>query len=303
MIKITVSDENIGRRIDKIIRKELSFCPLGEIFRLFRSGKILLNDKKAKESDRAESGEIQILADENELREKFTQKQKSKFQIIYEDENLLVCDKPVGVASQPGKGIADGASLIETARDYAREKFIPHLIHRIDSDTSGLVLIAKDVEFLRKAQKIWNGDSVKKEYLLICHGIFEKKTGKIEVNLEKNGLKTDVVEKGGLRSLSRFKVLSESDNLSLVSVEIQTGRTHQIRAQFAHINRHILGDKKYADEISDREIEKKLGVKIKRLMLHSHKISLAIGNRKYAFSAEIPEDFRLILAAVGSFDR
>ena len=295
MIAIIIGDENIGKRIDKIIRKELSFCPLGEIFRMFRNGNVLLNGKKIKENERVESGEIQILADEDELRKKYIQKReiesKNKLRIVYEDENLLVCDKPVAVAVQSGKGILEGASLIETAQNYAGKRFVPHLLHRIDSDTSGLVLIAKDVEFLRKIQNIWNSEYMKKEYLALCHGIFEKKSGKIELNLEKNGLKMNVVKNGGQRCVSHFKVLSINKNLSLVCVEIETGRTHQIRAQLAHINHNILGDKKYGDEITDKKIEKDFGKKINRLMLHSYKISFVLEKKRYAFEAQIPNIF------------
>ncbi|MCL1946557.1 MAG: RluA family pseudouridine synthase [Chitinivibrionia bacterium] len=295
MIKIIIGDENVGKRVDKIIRKSLPFCPLGEIFRLFRNGKILLNGKKIKENARAESGEIQILADEDELRKKCAQKQKveskNKLQIIYEDENLLVCDKPVSVAVQSGKGILAGTSLIEMAQNYAEQKFIPHLAHRIDSDTSGLVLIAKNVEFLRKIQNIWDSELLKKEYLALCHEIFEKKTGKIELNLEKNGLKMNVVKNGGQRCVSHFKVLCENKNFSLVCVKIETGRMHQIRAQLAHINHNILGDKKYGDEFADKELEKDLGIKIERLMLHSYKISFVLEKKRYAFEAQIPNVF------------
>ena len=295
MIILSIDDEDVGKRIDRIVRKKLSFCPLGEIFRLFRDGKIRFDGKKLKENDRALAGEIQILADEDELRKKFSEKQavetKNKLKIIYEDENLLVCDKPTGVATQPGKGILSGASLIEIVQNYADNKFTPHLAHRIDADTSGLVLLAKNVEILRKIQDIWNTPLLKKEYLALCHNIFEKKTGKIEFMLEKNGQKMDVVENGGQNSVSRFRVISENSMLSLVSVEIETGRMHQIRTQLAHINHPILGDEKYGDKVLDKEIEKKLGVKIKRLMLHSHKISFTLGKKRYAFEAETPVGF------------
>ncbi|MCL2845572.1 MAG: RluA family pseudouridine synthase [Chitinivibrionia bacterium] len=296
MIILNIDDEDVGKRIDRIVRKKLSFCPLGEVFRLFRDGKIRFDGKKLKENDRvALAGEIQILADESELRKKFAEKQeaecKNNLKIIYEDPQLLVCDKPVGVATQPGKGISTGASLIEIVQNYADKKFVPHLAHRIDADTSGLVLIAKNVEILRKIQDIWNTPLLKKEYLALCHNIFEKKTGKIEFNLEKHGQKMNVVENGGQESVSRFKVLKESDSLSLVSVEIETGRMHQIRTQLAHISHCILGDKKYGDEISDKETEKKLGKKINRLMLHSHKISFSLDKKRYSFEAAVPEEF------------
>jgi RluA family pseudouridine synthase len=266
----------------------LDFCPLGEIFRLFRNGKVLLNGKKCKENDRVEAGEIEIIADENELRAKFADKNKSNFKIIYEDQYLIVCDKPAGVATQPGKNIPQGSSLIELAKNYYAAA-LP--VHRIDADTSGLVLIAKDVEFLRVLQKIWDSDLVKKEYLAVCQGVFDKKSGKIELNLQKDGLKMSVAENGELHSVSRYKILSQKQNCALVAVEIETGRMHQIRAQFSHLQHCILGDKRYGNEFRDKEIEKTCGMKISRLMLHSHKISFIIGKKNYSFSAEIPEVF------------
>ena len=301
-IKFTLSENDLDKRVDKIIRKNLDFCPLGEIFRLFRNGKILLNGKKCKENQRvAEIGEIEIIADENELRAKFTEKSesvnKNNFKIIYEDKNLIVCDKPAGVASQPGKNIPLGSSLIELAKNYYAAA---QPIHRIDADTSGLILIAKDSDFLRDLQKIWDSDLVKKEYLAVCQGVFAKKSGIIELNLQKDGLKMAVVETDTARrvpterifnSISRYKVISQNQNCALVAVEIETGRMHQIRAQFSHLEHCILGDKRYGNEYRDKEIEKIFGVKINRLMLHSHKISFVLGKKNYSFSSEIPEIF------------
>lgn len=301
MIKINVSESDFNKRLDKIIRKNLDYCPLGEIFRLFRNGKILIDGRKCKENDRVTetAGEIEILADENELRAKFAEKSesvnKNKFKIIYEDEKLIVCDKPAGVASQPGKNIPVGSSLIEMAKNYYPAA---QPLHRIDADTSGLILIAKDVEFLRALQKIWDSDSVKKEYLAICQGVFDKKSGKIELNLQKDGLKMSVVEKGeenlSRLSRSRYKVISQNQHCALVAVEIETGRMHQIRAQFSHLQHRILGDKRYGNEFRDREIEKIFGVKISRLMLHSHKISFVLGKKNYSFSSENPEFFSFV---------
>lgn len=304
MIKFIIDENDYGKRLDKIIRKKLDFCPLGEIFRLFRNGKILLNSKKCKENDRAVAGEIEIIADENELRAKFTEKSetanKNNFKVIYEDKNLIVCDKPAGIATQPGKSIPVGSSLIELAQNYINTNLKQntsvqslHLIHRIDADTSGLVLIAKDVEFLRDLQKIWNSENhlVKKEYIAVCHGIFNKKSGKIELNLQKDGLKTSVVEKGGQISISNYKVISQNQNCAKVLIEIETGRMHQIRTQFSHLEHFILGDKLYGDKFLDKEIEKIFGIKTNRLMLHSHKISFILNKKQYSFSAEIPEIF------------
>jgi len=289
------------KRIDRVIRKELNFCSLGEIFRLFRTEKILINGKKCKESDRVNSDdEILILADENELRKQSVQKiktaNKNNFRLIYEDENLLVCDKPFGLACQPGKGISTGASLIELAQNYAKQKFIPYLIHRIDADTSGVILIAKNVDFLRNLQKIWGSESVKKEYAALCFGNFTQKSGKIELNLKKTsneggGMKMKAAQNGGLYSVSKYEVVSQNEHCALVFVEIQTGRTHQIRTHFSHINHHLLGDKRYGNVQNDGKIEKIFGEKISRLMLHSRKISFALSKKKYEFESQIPDVF------------
>jgi len=293
MIKFTIDESDLGKRIDKIIRKKLGFCPLGEIFRLFRNGKIRLNNKKCKENDRIEiSEEISILADENELRARFAEKSetsnKNNFKIIYEDKNLIVCDKPAGVACQPGKNIPLGSSLIELAKNHFAAA---QPIHRIDADTSGLVLIAKDIDFLRNLQKIWDSDLVKKEYLALCQGVFDKKSGKIELNLQKDGLKMSIIEKGGKNSVSTYKVISQNQNCALVSIEIETGRMHQIRAQFSHLEHCVLGDKIYGNKFRDKEIEQIFDVKINRLMLHSHKISFVLNKKSYSFSAETPKVF------------
>ena len=296
MIKIEVCDGG-EKRIDKVIRKELSFCSLGEIFKLFRTQKISINGKKCKENDRVNLGdEILIFADESNLKSQSVKKNQNNFRLIYEDEDLLVCDKPFGIACQPGKGISTGASLIEIAQNYAGQKFIPYLVHRIDADTSGVVLIAKNIDFLRNLQKIWGSDFVKKEYAALCFGYFAKKTGKIELNLkrtskEADGMKMKVTGNGGLYSVSQYEVISQNENCALVSVEIETGRTHQIRAHFSHINHSLLGDKRYGNEQGDREIGKKNGVMINRLMLHSHKISFVLDKKRYEFEAQIPDIF------------
>ncbi|MDR0303181.1 MAG: RluA family pseudouridine synthase [Chitinispirillales bacterium] len=301
MIKIIVSENDGGKRIDRLVREELNCCSLGEIFRLFRTRRVSINGIKCKESERVKFGdEILIFADKDELKNKSAQKikiiNKNNFQLIYEDKNLIVCNKLSGVASQPGKGIPSGTSLIELARNYADEKFVPYLIHRIDADTSGVILIAKDIDFLRSLQNIWNSEFVKKEYVAVCFGNFDQKNGKIDLKLERTskeaaGMKMKVTEHGGLRSISQYKIISQNENCAIVSVEINTGRTHQIRTHFAYINHCLLGDKRYGNNQADKAIEEKSGLKINRLMLHSHKISFFLNKKQYSFSAQIPDIF------------
>jgi 23S rRNA-/tRNA-specific pseudouridylate synthase len=149
---------------------------------------------------------------------------------------------------------------------------------------------------LKDIQKIWNEDFVKKEYAALCFGSFAQKCGRIELNQKKTsnesvGMKMKVAQSGGLRSISKYEVVLQNKHCTLVRVEIETGRTHQIRAHFSHINRHLLGDKRYGNAQNDEEIEKLFGEKITRLMLHSRRISFVLGKRNYDFEAQIPDIF------------
>ncbi len=307
LFEAKIHPDDGGQRLDRYVKKILPSLSVSRIYNLIRTKEVKLDGKPAKKADYIQAGqELRVYGlKEGELNSTSPQKnvsvsggQMSKispssisqaflsdFGIAYEDENLLVVEKPPGISVQPGSGVPLGASLVERARVFLNRGkktsdsiFKPSLIHRIDRDTSGLVMIAKTGKALRWWTEQWRARKVEKFYLAICLGTPPEK-GVISHELEKKeaahkGGKSQLGSKSsGTKSksaLTHFKRLSVFGKLSLVQVQIHTGRMHQIRAHFAAEGFPLAGDIKYGNFGENRKLWK-LGAK-KRLYLHSQSL-------------------------------
>lgn len=206
-----------------------------------------------------------------------------KLDIVYEDENILLLDKKVGLLSHPDDNeYVD--TLITRVKRYLYEKgeynpedensFVPSLVNRIDRNTAGIVIAAKNAASLRILNQKLKDRELEKYYLCVVHGILSKKsgtlTGWLSKNEKKNFVKVFRDEKPGTKQIkTKYKVISERDELSLVEVELLTGRTHQIRAHFASIGHPLLGDGKYGSNA----LNKPLGYK--KQFLCSYRLNFA----------------------------
>lgn len=302
------------KRIDKIICERFSYAPMAEIFKLFRKGNVKVNRKKMSGKERVTEGDIiQIYVDEEALRErskaraleKTAEISKKSFQVIYEDDTLLVCNKPSGIAVHDGKGAKKGSTLIDLARFYGEKQdpsFVPHLIHRLDAATSGVILLTKKEPFLEKMIELFRAEKLDKKYVALCYGFFKEKKGTIKASLSRNSSRSHgmnvQVKKGGREAHSEYKVLHQYRGFALVEVKIYTGRTHQIRTHMAHIGHPVVGDDRYGDEKRDESLRKRCKIKKLRLFLHAFEISFPRPDtgKRVTFKADIPAEFKQMAA-------
>lgn len=316
MIKISIGAEESGSRLDRVLRKRLKLMSLSEIYSLIRKGGVRLGEKKARQDSRVQEGDIlEIAADESELtavkgpdnslrKIVNTEFFKRNFKIIYEDPDLLACNKPSGLVVHPGTGHLHRDTLIELATGYLLDKGClkegeePALVHRIDRDTSGVILIAKNKRTVRKLHETFRQHDIIKQYTAICHHRPPEFQGRIELEVarsheQQSGTKMRV-ETGGRRAKSTYRIVEYHGDLCRVEVFLETGITHQIRVQMAHIGAPIVGDQRYGDLKLDQKVLK--GVK-NRLYLHAFQLSFLhpVKGKRIKIEAPEPGEFRELM--------
>ena len=286
MKSFTAGKNDAGKRLDKFIQKAIPSLPTSLMYRFIRTKHIKVNRKKAEISTKLNEGDVveAWISDEffAEVKPKYDfLSAPVKLDIVYEDENILLVDKKQGVLVHPDdKEYSD--TLIGRIQHYLYDKgeydpelensFKPSLANRIDRGTGGIVIAAKNAEALRILCDKIKYRELDKKYLAVIHGIPKKKEAILEGFLEKNEDKNKVYlkssrEDGGLTIKTGYRVLSSKNGLSLIEVDLFTGRTHQIRAHMASIGHPLLGDGKYGKLAAD----KKLG--FTRQALYSYKLS------------------------------
>lgn len=265
-------DDNL-KRLDKFMLKVCPKLPQTLLYKYIRLKRIKLNGARAKNDTRLKEGDIIEAYINDEFFESDRPKYdflgaSDKLSIVYEDQNIIIADKPQGLLSHPdNKEFCD--TLIGRIHRYLYEKgeydpeksqsFTPSLANRIDRNTGGIVLAAKNAEALKiLCEKIKNRE-IDKRYLAVVHGTPKPKSAVLEGFLEKNESKNKVylsnkkTEKN-LTVKTKYTVLAEKNNLSLIEIELLTGRTHQIRAHMASIGHALLGDGKYGKLKEDKKI-------------------------------------------------
>lgn len=268
----TVNKNDANQRLDKFITKTVPLLPQGLMYKYIRLKRIKVNGKRAEISTRLQVNDLVEMYINDEFFEAAPEKYdflraSTKLDIIYEDENIILLDKKVGLLSHPDEGeYVD--TLITRVERYLYEKgeydpkgensFAPALANRIDRNTGGIVIAAKNAESLRILNQKIKDRELSKVYLCIAHGYFDKKQATLTAYLKKDEKKNKVAVYDKPRDdakeiRTRYKVLDEKDNLSLVRVELLTGRTHQIRAHLAHEGHPLLGDGKYGTNALNKE--------------------------------------------------
>lgn len=273
MREIIVKSNDAGQRLDKFISKTFKNMPYSLMYKLIRKKKITVNRKRAKENMMLSEGDlILIFASDDVLIDNSAKKipARADIDIAYEDENILIADKESGLLVHSDTDNSED-TLIDRIQAYLIKKgeyapdnensFAPALCNRIDRNTEGLVIAAKNAAALREMNEIIKERKIKKIYLAAVHGKMEKKNGEIKLLLEKDATenKVRIRNNGGKNvktAVTAYKTVSynPSIDLSLLEIELITGRTHQIRASFAHVGHPLLGDGKYAVNKKDREM-------------------------------------------------
>ena len=288
MKSFVVGKNDAGKRLDKFIQKAMPTLPSSLMYRYIRTKHIKVNRKKAEISTKLSEGDVvdAWISDEffTEVKPKYEfLSAPTNLDIVYEDENILLVDKKQGVLVHPDdKEYRD--TLIGRIQHYLYDKgefrpeeehsFAPSLANRIDRGTGGIVIAAKNAEALRILCDKIKEREIDKQYLAVIHGTPTKKEATLEGFLEKNENKNKVYLKSSregdaLSIKTRYRVLSTKNNLSLIEVDLLTGRTHQIRAHMASIGHPLLGDGKYGKLAAD----KKLG--FTRQALYSYKLTFS----------------------------
>ena len=272
---IEIDDSSEDQRIDNFLFKLFKDVPKNHIFKIIRNGEVRVNKKRIKTLYKLKINDVVRIPpiDFIEKKEK-TPSTAFKPEIIFEDEWLLVVNKPNGLAVHGGSGIDFG--LIELMRHLNPEHRFLELVHRIDKNTSGIIVIAKKRSALKLMQELFRNKKIKKNYLVAVKGNWDLQKKEVILRLEKKqtpeGHHVNVVEdplKGKL-SKSIFYLVKKTPHKSLLSAQIITGRTHQIRVQLAFLGFPVLGDDKYGDFALNKKLHSS---GLKRMFLHAHKLS------------------------------
>ena len=278
MKEFTIGKNDAGQRLDRFLAKAVPLLPASLAQKYIRLKRIKRNNARAQRDERLCEGDVLQLYINDEFfdtpREDNAYRTIAapKLNIVYEDENLLLVDKRAGVAVHPHDGAEYGKTLIDHIQAYLYTKrewrpreenaFTPALCTRIDRNTGGIVIAAKTAEALRVMNQKIKDRELDKRYLAIVEGTPKPKSGVLRGYLFKDAVKnrvfvTDAPQKGAKTCETRYEVLESRNGLSLVECELITGRTHQIRAQFAHAGHPLLGDGKYGklDKRFDRKYQ------------------------------------------------
>ena len=271
---IDVGEEEAGQRIDNFLMARLKGVPKSHIYRVLRSGEVRVNSRRVEGSHRVVSGDhIRIPPLRLPEREEATPAPHFKMPVIYEDEALLALDKPAGLAVHGGSGIAHGA--IESLRSMRPQARFLELVHRLDRDTSGVLLVAKKRSALTALHEMLRERVVDKRYLVGVAGRFRNELQRVRLALAKRvtseGEKRVSVSEEGQEAETIFRRIDRGTQFSLLEAQLLTGRTHQIRVHLAHLRHPILGDDKYGDFELNRGL-RKLG--LKRMFLHAASLAL-----------------------------
>ena len=290
---ITVTESNAGQRIDNFLMKEYKFLPKSAIYKLLRKGEIRVDKKRIKPTRKLEIGEEIRVAPINNIPEQTEPRKASQKlldaveqSIILEDDELIIINKPSGIAVHGGTDNPHG--VIEVIRQLKTNLEYIELVHRIDKETSGLLLLAKNRTTLLALHEAFKTGDISKYYQTLVFGRWRGGEQHVRNHLKRSqhGQQNMQVSEEGKLSESIFSPIGTYAENSLLSVRLLTGRMHQIRTQLSDMDYPITGDSKYGDFTLNRQFTKR--TKLKRLFLHSYRIDFKLEHTGKAYNIEIP---------------
>ena len=294
MIKRFIVDSTCNNmRFDRWFRNKLGKIPQGLIEKTLRTGKIKINKKKVKSSFKVKTNDKVDIFNFN-FKEIIVQKNikfaptneiiKSNEELIIDNnKDFIVLNKSAGISVQGGtKSKKNLVDIFTKSEIFQGTK--PYSVHRLDKDTSGVFIMAKNRETAQLLTSLFRLRKIHKTYLGICHGEIDKIKGTVNIDLPRYENKKQIIEKAE----TMFKVLDKNTTSTLVKMKPITGRKHQLRKHFFMIGHSILGDKKYNSQANIKSINK-------NLMLHSYEIKFMIKEKKYTFRASLPDYFKKML--------
>ncbi len=295
---VQVDEERAGQRLDNFLFTELKGLPRSLVYRLMRTGQVRVNKGRVKAAYRLCHGDQVRLPPVRlpEVRDKGTapqwQQKALVSAVVYEDSRLLVINKPAGMAVHGGSGV--GFGVIETLREMRPGDPYLELVHRLDRDTSGCLLLSKRRSMLRWLHQLIRENRIEKRYLALLAGKWQKKSLRVDAPLRKNTLKSGErvvrVDHEGKLSRTDFRRLRTFPTATLVQARLHSGRTHQIRVHAAHMGSPILGDLKYGDRDAN---QKARGLGLKRLFLHAFALTFELPDGAGRLELQAPLDSEL----------
>lgn len=296
MEKITVNSEKQGKRIDAFVSENIDDISRTMAQKLIDDGKILVNSKRVKSSYKVETNDIVEVEIPNPT-ETTIKAQDIPVPIIYEDDDIIVVNKPKGMVVHPANGNPDGTlvnailSMCKGSLSGIGGEVRPGIVHRLDKDTSGLIIIAKNDKAHINMSKQIQDRLVTKKYIALVRGVLPEDEATIDMPISrslKDRKKMDV-NKNGKNAITHFKVLKRYNKYTLIEVKIDTGRTHQIRVHMSHIGYPIIGDEVYSNGKNEFGVEGQ--------MLHAKSLDFKhpITGKQIHLEAPLPEYFQKVL--------
>jgi 23S rRNA pseudouridine955/2504/2580 synthase len=315
VIELTVSPDAAGQRLDKYVRRALKDVPLSHVYKMFRTRKVRVNDGRGRpEQLLAEGDRVRIFGDEEKLLARpgptsgHGRRGGPPLVVLYEDDDLFAVNKPAGLAAHPGTGIS-GATLVDLVREHVpgshdrpATEFKPSPAHRLDRETSGLILVAKNRKTMAGLAALFEGkEEVKKQYLTLAKGKMPKEVGLIDLPLSEHEQTARSKSARGTNmqpARTRWRVAAAMKEATLLTVLIETGRTHQIRRHLQAAGHPVAGDTRYGDFNFNRTARTRWG--LRRMFLHAWKLSLPHPTTGVALNLEapLPDELLSVLGAL-----
>lgn len=296
MEKYIVEKEEKGKRLDSYIANKREKITRTFAEKLIKNGEILVNNKKQKVAYKINEGDI-ITIEKQEAKDIKLKAQNIPVDIIYEDDDIIVVNKPKGMVVHPANGNPDG-TLVNAIMAICKDSLSgiggeirPGIVHRLDKDTSGLLIIAKNDEAHVNVSEQIKNHEVKKTYIALVRGIIKENEATIDMPIGRStsDRKKMAVNKKGKNAITHIKVLKRYDKYTLVEVNIETGRTHQIRVHLSYIGYPIIGDATYSNGKNEFNVQGQC--------LHAKKLEFVhpITGKKMELEAPLPQYFQEII--------
>jgi 23S rRNA pseudouridine955/2504/2580 synthase len=302
---ISITDNNLHQRVDNFLLTQLKNIPKTRIYRALRKGEVRVNKKRVGPDYRLQLGDqVRLPPLKRETQEKSGQPpaydlERLKNNILFEDPKLMVINKPAGIAVHGGSGVPWG--IIEILRTQLPKGHFLELVHRLDRDTSGCLLLAKKRSMLKELHQLLEKNTLEKTYWALVKGHWPKSLRKVDAPLFKNqplsGERMVQVNTKGKDSLTLFKPLQYFKEATLIEAKPKTGRTHQIRVHAAYAGHPLAGDEKYGDYEFNKMIKKQGN---RRLFLHATSVKFRLDEleKVYFFEAPLAEDLERVLRSL-----
>ena len=309
-VELTIPEELASSRLDRALHRLIPDRSRSSLARLIDEGEVVINGSPAsKASQPVEAGD-QVTVSFPEAREVAIEAQAIDLEIVFQDDELAVVNKPAGLVVHPAAGNPDG-TLVNALLHHLRGlsgiggEIRPGIVHRLDKDTSGLMVIAKNDFAHRALKESWGTDAVRKEYLALVYGTPKAEHGTIDapIGRDPRERKRMAVVEGGREAVTVWKVEARYRYVTLIRCLLKTGRTHQIRVHLKHLGHPIVGDKLYSGPqwkgVPDRTLQRVIST-MPRQALHAARLSFPHPRTGLAmsFEAEIPADMQGVLTAL-----